>query len=83
MIIVLGCKVLLLVLTIPFLLLSIIYRPSYRIPSSCNSLRLRLAASRADLFELNNVVARNVERFCGNERFLNNIEVLGRSLDPS
>lgn len=41
MIIVLGCKVLLLVLTIPFLLLSILYRPSYRIPSSCNSLRLR------------------------------------------
>lgn len=36
-----GCKVLLLVLTIPFLLLSILYRPSFRIPSSCYSFRLR------------------------------------------
>lgn len=71
MLIVVGCKVLLLVLSIRFLLLSILYRPSYRIPSSYNSYVYVIAASRADLFELNNVVARNEGRFCGNERFLN------------
>lgn len=67
MIIVVGCKVSLLVLTILFLLLSILYRPSYRIPSSCNSLRLRHCRVsggyiRAKL-KLNNVFARNVGRF--------------------
>lgn len=72
MIIVVGCKVLLLVLSsYPSCYFQYSIVPPIAFLRAVTVYVYVIAASPADLFELNNVVARNEGRFCGNERFLN------------